>query len=423
MLPRATDLSSRVVITGLGPVACSGIGVEAFWRSLVEGQSGLGYITRFDVSDLPVRIGGEIHGFDATDYMRRRDAIHAGRFTHLAAGAAQLAVQDAGLDLSAYDPYQVGVSFGSSSAGFGSVADETYRIIHTRGDEHADPMGIVEIPVHAAASHILINFGIKGPNTSFSTGCSTGIEAIAHGANMVRSGRARVVIAGASESCLSRNIFFCLCQQGAMSTDPNPLTACRPWDATRTGLVLSEGAGAVILERADLALDRGAHIYAEVVGHGSAVEARHMVFADASGVDLAHAMRMALRSARLSAADVDYACAHGIGSKDYDLADSRALKLALGPRAYAIAVSSIKPVTGQPFAASGALTTIATAKTIASGLIPGTLNHHRPEADCDLDYVPGRTRASRVDTALVNAHSFGGTHAVLVLRRFAERAH
>jgi 3-oxoacyl-[acyl-carrier-protein] synthase II len=419
---KATELSNRVVITGVGPVACCGIGVENYWRALVEGQSGLGYITRFDVSDLPVRIGGEIHNFDPTDYMRRRDAVHAGRFTHLAAAAAQLAVQDAGLDLGSYDPYQMGVSFGSSSAGFGSVADETYRIIHTRGDEYADPMGIVEIPAHAAASHILINLGIKGPNASFSTGCSTGLEAIAYGARMVREGRAQVVVAGASESCLSRNIFFCLCQQNAMATDPNPLTACRPWDVTRTGLVLSEGAGAVILERADLALDRGAQIYAEVVGHGSTVEARHMVFADASGVDLAQAYRLALKSARLSAVDIDYACAHGIGSKDYDLADTRALKLALGPRAYTIAVSSIKPITGQPFAASGALTTIATAKTVATGLIPGTLNHHQPDADCDLDYVPARTRASRVDTALINAHSFGGTHAVLVLRRFAERA-
>jgi len=262
---------------------------------------------------------------------------------------------------------------------------------------------------------------VKGPNTSFSAGCVTGLDTVAYGRELLLSGRAKVVIAGAAEACMSRHIHVQLCRLGVLSRhNGNPQGACRPYDATRDGLVLGEGSAALVMERADDAMDRGASIYAEVVGHGSATEAQDMVRAETSGEELAHALEQALQMARLAPTDIDYVCAHGIGSQSYDLADTRALKRVLGERAYHIPVSSIKPVTGQPFSASGSLTTAAACLAIKTHTIPPTLNYRVPDPECDLDYVTDSPRRSRVDTVAVNAHSFGGTHAALIVRRFSE---
>jgi 3-oxoacyl-[acyl-carrier-protein] synthase II len=412
-------LSQRIVITGLGVVSCCGIGRHDFWNAVRDGVSGISHLDLFDVSSLPCRIGGQIRNFNPLDHIEAREARHQGRFVHYAIAAAREAYEDSGLGNGGFDPYDVGVAFGSSGAGYGNVGDEVNRQFVLDGLRAVDPYAIVEVPAHAATGHIAIDLGLKGPNLSASTGCATSVITMSQGIGAITAGAARAMVVGASEASLGPLIFGLLTRLRVMSThNDDPAGACRPYDATRDGLVLSDGAGAVVIEAADHAMDRGAHIYAEVLGYGITSEAYHMVIALPTGDELAHAIRMAMRMARISPTDIDYVCAHGIGSDQYDCADTEGLKKALGNHAYRIAVSSIKPVTGQPFSAAGAMQTVATCMAFATDTLPPTINHKSPDPRCDLDYVPNRARRARVDTAIFNTHSFGGTHAAMILRRF-----
>lgn len=412
-------LSQRIVITGLGVVSCCGIGRHAFWTAVRDGISGISHLDLFDVSSLPCRIGGQIRNFNPLDYIEAREARHQGRFVHYAIAAAREAYEDSGLAGSGFDPYDVGVAFGSSGAGWGNIADEIDRAFVLEGLKAADPYAIVEVPPHATTSHIAIDLGVKGPNMSASTGCVTSLVTMSQGMGAIVSGAARAMIVGAAEASLGPLLFGLLTRLRVMSThNEDPAAACKPYDANRDGLVLSDGAAALVVEAADHAMDRGAHIYAEILGYGITSEAYHMVIALPTGEELAHALRMAMRMARISPTDIDYVCAHGIGSDQYDCADTQGLKLALGDHAYRIAVSSIKPVTGQPFSAAGAMQGVATCMAFATDTLPPTINYETPDPRCDLDYVPNKARRARVDTAVINSHSFGGTHAALILRRF-----
>ena len=254
---------------------------------------------------------------------------------------------------------------------------------------------------------------------SASTGCVTSLITLAQGMGAIHSGAAKAMIVGASEASLGPLIFGLLCRLKVLSPrNADPATACKPYDKERDGLALSDGAGALVLETARHAVDRGAQIYAEVLGYGLTSEAYHMVVALPTGEELAHAIRMALATSRIGPTEIDYMCAHGIGNKQYDIADTQALKLALGDHAYRIAVSSIKPVMGQPFSAAAALQMVSTCMTIATSTIPPTINYNTPDEECDLDYVPNVGRRARWISALLNAHSFGGSHGAAVLRRF-----
>lgn len=413
------SLDRRVVITGLGVVSCCGIGVEPFWRSVRDGVSGIGYIESFDTSRMYCKIAGEVRGFDPLDYIEAREALRQGRFVHYAIAAAREAVQDSGVLESTTDRYLMGAAFGSGGSGFGSVADATYDTAFRKGLRAVDATAVNEIPAHATTSHVSIQFGLKGPSLTNSTGCVTSIVAVAQGMDALRSGAAKVMVAGASEACVGPVPFFLLCKQRVLSAGRDgPGHSCKPYDLNRDGLVLGEGAAAMVLETARHAMDRGAHIYAEVLSTGCACEAYHMVIALPTGEELARALRVALADARIAPSDIDYVCSHGIGSKQYDEADTRALKLALGEHAYRIAVSSIKPVTGQPLAAAGAMQAVAVCMAMAENVVPPTLNYETPDPACDLDYVPRRARRARVDVAAVNSHSYGGTHAAMLMRRF-----
>jgi 3-oxoacyl-[acyl-carrier-protein] synthase II len=417
------QLERRVVITGIGMVSCCGIGKDAFWRSVRDGVSGIRHIESFDASKLPTRIGGEVRNFDPLDFIEERKARKQGRFVHFAVASARLALEDSGLDLERLNPYDIGAAFGSSGAGCGNIADEGYRVVFEKGPKAAYSGLISEIPAHAATSHVSIEFGLKGPAMSNSTGCVTPLVSIHNGATVLRRGDAKVMVVGASEACLSEFVFAVLCRQRVMSTsNDDPAKACKPFDKNRDGLVLGEGGGAIVLETARHALDRGARIYAEVLGIGFSSEAYHMVMSIPSGEELAKAIRGALASARITPRDVDYVCAHGIGNDQHDLADTRGFKKALGDHAYRVPVSSIKAVTAQPFAAAGMLQTAAVCMAFAEGVAPPTINYTTPDPECDLDYVPNTARRVRIDTALLNSHSFGGTHAALILRRFDEKA-
>ncbi|MFP4250170.1 MAG: beta-ketoacyl-[acyl-carrier-protein] synthase family protein [Armatimonadota bacterium] len=421
MHSKSAELRRRVVITGLGVVSSTGMGKDAFWEAVRDGRSGIRHVSGFACDDLSSRIAGEIVDFDPADYMAAADARRSGEFVHYSVAAARMALDDSQLDLTSIDPFRAGAVFGNSSAGNGNVTDDIYERWMDRGIRGFGSTDCVQLATHAATAHVFIDMGLRGPNASVASGCCSGVEAISRAAQALREGQADVMVAGAAEACVSRFGMALLCRVGVLSThNEEPEKASRPYDATRDGLVLSEGAGAVTLETAHHALERGAPIYAEVRGYGTSTEAHHLVVADPSGVELAYAFRQALQEAHLAPADIDYVCAHGIANLDYDRADTRAIKKVLGDRAYNIPVSSIKGTTGQPFAAGGAWQTAAACMAMRESVVPPTINYHQPDPDCDLDYVPNRARRVRVETVMVNSHSFGGTHAALILRKFDE---
>jgi 3-oxoacyl-[acyl-carrier-protein] synthase II len=413
----------RVVITGLGVVSSSGIGREAFWESVVNGRSGIHWIEGFDTSDLYCKIGGEIKNFTPSDYIENRDCLRGGRFSHFAVAAARLALREAGLENrnGEIDPLEMGAIFGTTTAGTGNIADEAYARFAQLGVPGAPKAEGTQMQAHAGTSHVLIEFGLRGPNTTSGAGCVSGLDAMGTACAVLRSGAARVMVAGAAEACVSPFGMGTLCQQGVLThyNDP-PHAACRPYDDTRDGLALSEGGGAVVLERADSALERGAPIYGEILSYSSATEGRHLIAPDHSGRELAHAFRTALRVAKIAPDEVDYICAHGIGNRQYDAAETNAAKQVLGARAYNVPMSSIKGVTGQPFAPGGCWQLTAACMTLATGIIPPTMNYRVADPECDLDYVPNLARRARVNTVMINSHSFGGTHGCLLMRRFFE---
>jgi len=401
-----------------------GIGKDAFWDAVVQGRSGIDWIEGFDTSDLYCRIAGQVRDFDPSQYMEAKEAKRAGRFSHFAVAAARLAVADAGLDLNdGFDPYQAGAILGTSLAGNGNVADDMYKQFAADGPAGIEITTATQLAAHAATSYVFIELGIKGPNSTTAAGCVASLDAVNTAANILRSGQAQVMIAGGTEACVSTVGMTLLCKQRVLTSHNNsPQAACRPYDYTRDGLVLSEGAGAVVLETAHHALQRGALIYAEVLGYGSATEAQHLIAADPSGHELAHAFRNALLGSKLSSSSIDYVCAHGIGNRQYDIAETRALKMVIGQRAYNVPTSSIKSSTGQSFAAGGAWQLVSSCMSLHTHLLPPTINYRVPDPECDLDYVPNVARRARVDTIMLNSHSFGGTHAALIVRRFNEHS-
>jgi 3-oxoacyl-[acyl-carrier-protein] synthase II len=414
-LKSTRSLDKRVVITGLGVVSCCGVGMKPFWESVRDGVSGLRYIESFDASGYKCQVAGEVPNFDPRDYVGAKDAQREGRFVHYAIAAAREAVEDSGVLSSGTDPYLMGAAFGSGASGLGSVVDLTFHTAHQESYRAMDATAVVEMPAHATTSHVSIEFGLKGPSLTNSTGCVTSIVSVSQAMDVLRSGAAKVMVAGGSEAPVGPIPFFLLCKLGVLSPcKDGPTKSCKPYDLNRDGLVLGEGGSAMVVETARHAMDRGAHIYAEVLSTAHACEAHHMVIALPTGEELAQALRVAMADARIGPTDIDYVCSHGIGSKQYDEADTRALKLALGDHAYKIAVSSIKPVTGQPFAAAGGMQVAAVCMAIAEDIIPPTLNLETP----DPDYVPGRARRARVDVAAINGHSYGGAHSAMLLRRF-----
>ena len=414
------SLRRRVVITGLGVVSPSGIGKDAFWSSIVNGRSGIDWIETFDTSNLYCKIAGEILNFTASDYMNPKEARRAGRFAHFAVAAARLALKDADLDPSGLNPYQIGAVMSTSTAGSGEHSIPLYSAFEHHGADAVEITHPTQVLAHSATSHVFIELGLKGPNTTAGSACAGSLDAVAICHNILRSGQAQVMLAGGTEANVTPFGMGVLCRQRVLSANNDPpRAACRPYDATRDGIVISDGAGVVVLETAAHALDRGARIYAEVLGYSSATEAFHLMASVPTGEELAHAFRAALLQAKLAPQDVDYICAHGVGNRPYDTAETNAFKQVLGERAYNLPVSSIKSSTGQPFAAGGAWQLTSSCMTLETGLVPPTINYRVPDPECDLDYVPGHARRARVDTIAINAHSFGGTHCCLLLRRFA----
>ena len=408
----------RVVITGLGVVAPNGIGKDTFWQNLIAGKSAIDYITAFDASPYPCQVAGEVRDFDAKVFMQVRRTKHRGRFSQFAVAAAKLALADSGLDLAGpgQSRRRVLACLGNSMNGSGDVY-ETARVgFEASGTKGIPLMSGIEFAAHAPVSHVSSELGIGGQGMTVASACATGLDAIQWGVDQIRKDEADVVFAGSTEAPISEFCFATLCALGALSKfDDPPLKASSPYDRRRDGLVLGEGAAISVLEDLEHALDRNAHIYAEVLGYGAGNEGGFGNRMNAAELALSEAISSALASATMTPADIDYVNAHGNSLPDYDLVETRAFRQAFGRAAYSIPTSSIKSMIGHAMGAASAFQTAASCLTLEHSIIPPTINYEVPDPECDLDYVPNVARVSRVRTVLLNAHAMGGTHSVLVL--------
>jgi 3-oxoacyl-[acyl-carrier-protein] synthase II len=411
----------RVVITGLGIIAPNGIGKDEFWKSLISGKSGIDKITSFDASSLPSQIAGEVKNFEPILYLDSKQVRRMSRVAQFAVATAKMAIEDSGLEISDENRHEIGVCFGTTT-GKGNIFEEDHAEYLSRGMKGIYPLTALQFCPHSLTGYVSVEFGISGPATTISSGCTTGLDVIIWGCSQICSGKMKAIIVGSAETPLFPLLFSTLCASGNLSTrNDDPKGASRPYELKRDGLVISEGGAAVILEDLESALDRGAKIYAEVLGFGSAEEGLDMMKCDISGKTLAQAIKSALAMAKLDASDIDYICAHGNSMPDYDIAETNAFKLVFGERAYKIPISSIKSMIGQPLAASGGFQVAASCLTLQNGIVPPTINYEIPDPNCDLDYVPNQARAARVQTVLINAHSLGETHSVLILGQYIER--
>ena len=410
--------SRRVVITGLGVVSPIGIGKDAFWKNLIAGNSGVDYITAFDPSPYPCRVAGQVKSFNPNDFMRSRQAKQMARFSQFAVAATRLALVDANLSVTPTLSPQMTICYGTSVNGGGDVAAEALEALHRDGVEAVKPWAALEYPPHACSSYIAIEFGIKGPAISISSNCCTGLDAIHEGTSVISAGKAKVAIVGGCDAPIFPLSFGAFCALGALSKrNDAPEKASRPYDSLRDGIVIAEGAATLVLEELEFAQDRGAPIYAEVLGHGAASEAISMRKGDLSGRAMAGAILAAIKSGGLVPSDIDHVNAHGSSLPDYDVCDTNAFKEALAVHAYSIPITSIKSMIGQPVSAAGAIQAAAGCLSIKHQIAPPTINQEVSDPRCDLDYVPNTARPARIRHVLMNGHSFGGSVTALVISR------
>jgi 3-oxoacyl-[acyl-carrier-protein] synthase II len=407
-------MTRRVVITGIGPVTPVGIGRESFWDSLVAGRSGVGEVTLFDASDFPVRIAGEVREFEPTDYMEKKEVRRTDRFVHLAVAAARLAWEDAGTP--SVDPARAGVVVSTGVGGLTTMLEQA-RVLFERGPGRISPFLVPGMMPNAAAGQVAMAFGFTGPNTCLVTACAAGAHAVGEGYRYVRDGYADVCLAGGTEAAITELSMGGFAQMQALSRNPEPERASRPFDADRDGFVLSEGACLLVLEDAERAEARGATVYAEVAGYGASADAFHITQPEPQGGGAVAAMEAALADADEPAEAVDHINAHGTSTSLNDAAETRAIKKALGDHAGRVAISSTKSMTGHLLGAAGAVEAAASALAVQGGQVPPTINYETPDPECDLDYVPNEAREMDVRLALSNSFGFGGQNAVLALRR------
>ncbi|MCX8159548.1 MAG: beta-ketoacyl-ACP synthase II [Candidatus Saccharicenans sp.] len=408
----------RVVITGLGLVTPLGLGVDSNWQALLAGRSAISQITRFDPAGFPTRIAGEIRNFDVQQFIDRKEARKMDLFVQYAIAAAELAVQDSGIDTALLQGERTGVYVGSGIGGIGSI-EETHRVLLEKGPDRVSPFFIIQTIINEAPGHISIRYRASGPNLANATACSTGAHAIGEAFRMIQLGLADRMIAGGAEAPITPLSLAGFCNMKALSErNDEPEKASRPFDARRDGFVMSEGAGIVLLEELDSALKRGARIYAEVLGYGLNGDAYHVTAPSPDGDGAARVMMMALRDGRVNPEDVQYINAHGTSTQYNDKTETLAVKKVFGERAKKVGVSSTKSMTGHLLGAAGGVETAITALAIFHQVMPPTVNYEFPDPECDLDYVPNVARPAEIIHALTNSFGFGGTNACLLLKKF-----
>ncbi len=412
----------RIVITGMGIISPLGHTADENWDSLLQGRSGIGPITQFDPTGLPVSIAGEVKDFSPGDYINFKEARRMSRVSQLATVAAQMALADANLPAPvapALDPERVGVLVGTGVGGF-EVADRNLINYRTKGYNRVNPFAMTSFLPNMPSYHVSLLAGSLGPISTVVAACATGTQAIGEGLELIRRGVADTVITGGAEGLIHEAAIAGFARMHALSTAFNdePERASRPFDKERDGFVLSEGAGIVVLERLDKALERGAHIYAEVVGHSSSSDAFHVAAPDPQAMGKVRAMRWAVEDAGLTLGDIDYINAHGTATPVNDSSETYAIKTLFGERAYEIPVSGSKSVLGHAMGATGAIEAIFCAYALSEQIIPPTWNYETPDPECDLDYVPNAPRPSDLQFVLSNSFGLGGQNACLVLAKY-----
>jgi 3-oxoacyl-[acyl-carrier-protein] synthase II len=404
----------RVVVTGLGAVTPIGSDARSTWRAAVAGESGIDFIRSFDASEFPVRVAAEVKDFDPTQVAGPKDARRLDRNVLLSLGAAREAVADAGLD-GAYSPDRIGILFGTAIGGIMGIVEQV-DVLRDRGADRVAPTFIPNVLVDTASGQLAIALGFRGPNYAPVSACATGSTAVGEAAELIKRGDADAVLAGGAEACLTPLILAGFCaMRGLAAEDEHPPRASRPFDATRAGFVMGEGACVLVLEELEAAERRGAKVYAEILGYGMSNDAHHLAQPDPESDGVVAMMRHALSRAEVEPERVGYINAHGTSTPLGDAAETRAIKEVFGEHAYNLAVSSTKSVTGHCFGAAGAVEAMMCVLAVRDGVLPPTMNYEHPDPACDLDYVPNEARQVQVEVALSNAMGLGGHNGCVLV--------
>src|SRR5438067_3064673 len=405
----------RVVVTGLGAVTPLGNDARTTWDAARSGESGIDWIRSFDASEFPVRVAAEVKDFDASTVASAKDVRKLERNVLLSLGAAKEAIADSGLN--GFDPMRVGIVFGTAIGGFGGIMEQG-EVMRERGAGRVSPSFIPSVLVDAASGQLAISLGIKGPNYAPVSACATGSHAVGEGAEIIKRGDADAMLAGGTEAAIQPIILAgFVAMRGLAAEDEHPPHASRPFDATRAGFVMGEGACVLVLEELEAARERGATIYAEVLAYGTSNDAHHMAQPEPEAIGVGEMMRAAIARAGLKPEDVGYINAHGTSTPLGDAAETKAIKDVFGDHAYELAVSSTKSMMGHCFGAAGAIEAMMCVLALHEGKLPPTINYRNPDPACDLDYVPNESRDAKADVALSNAMGLGGHNACVLLGR------
>ncbi len=405
----------RVAVTGLGAVTPIGNDARSTWRAAVAGESGIDWIRSFDASEAPVKVAAEVKDFDPAQVASPKEVRKLERNVLLSLGAAREAMGDAGLN--GFDPMRVGVVFGTAIGGVNGILEQE-EIRRDRGPDRVSPNFLPNVLVDSASGQLAISLGIKGLNYAIVSACATGSHAIGEGAEVIKRGDADAVLAGGAEACMHPLILAGFtAMRGLAVENEDPPRASRPFDATRAGFVMGEGACVLVLEELEAARARGATLYAEVLGYGGSNDAHHMAQPEPEATGVAEMMRAALRRANVEPDRVGYINAHGTSTPLGDLAETKAIKEVFGAHAYELAVSSTKSVMGHTFGAAGAIEGMMCVLALHEGVLPPTINYRHPDPDCDLDYVPNEAREAKIDVALSNAMGLGGHNGCVLFGR------
>ena len=413
-------MKQRAVITGMGVISPVGNRLDDFWHNLISGKSGIGLLTRFDTGNLATKVAAEVKDFEPTDWIEKKESRHMDRFAQFAVAAAKLAIQHADLDLDKVNKERAGAVLGCGIGGVTTFEDQK-EVLMSRGSGRVSPFFVPMLISNMAAGHLSIEFGLQGSSMTIVTACASATNALGEALRIIQRGEADVILCGGTEAPITPLAFAGFCAMKAMSTEKDhPEQACRPFDQRRSGFVMGEGAGILVLESLEHAKARGAKIYAELVGYGSTADAYHITSPIPGGTGAARAMRLALDDAGLKPEEIGYINAHGTGTGPNDSEETAAIKRVFGSAAEKLAISSTKSMTGHLMGAAGAIEGIICALAIDRSIIPPTINYGEPDPECDLDYVSNQARQQAVSATMSNSLGFGGHNASIVLKKFVE---
>lgn len=407
----------RVVVTGVGAVTPLGNDVETTWKGIIEGKSGIGPLTRVNADEYPAKVAAQINDFNPETYMDRKDARKMDRFTQYAVASAQMAVEDANLTITDENADRIGVWIGSGIGGM-ETFEEQYEIFQKRGYRRVSPFFVPMLIPDMATGQVSISLGAKGFNSCTVTACATGTNSIGDAFKVIQRGDADAMITGGAEAPITKMSVAGFCANTALSTNPDPKSASRPFDKNRDGFVIGEGAGIIVLEELEHALARGAKIYAEIVGYGATGDAYHITAPAPGGEGGARAMKMAINDAGLNIDEIDYINAHGTSTEYNDKFETLAVKEVFGVHAYNLAISSTKSMTGHLLGAAGGVEAIFTVLAMKESILPPTINYETADPECDLDYVPNKARQKEIKAAMSNSLGFGGHNATIVFKKY-----